>query len=75
MKAKRPKQRVTEAQKAIKNGDPVIFTDDFGVEHQTKARTDAYQIKPGMSNEGMWVIFIEGKSGYWELDRMTPVLA
>ena len=65
-------QRVTAAQKAIKVGDPVILTDDFGDEHRTTARCNAHQIQAGMSNAGMWVVFVAGFAGYWDLDRVRP---
>ena len=65
-------QRVTAAQKAIKVGDPVILTDDFGEKHHTTARCDAYRIQGGWSNAGMWVGFLTGLGGYWDLSRVRP---
>jgi len=70
--ASRPSQRVTAAQKAIKVADPVILTDDWGYEHRTTARCNAHQIQAGMSNAGMWVVFLTGLGGYWDLARVRP---
>jgi hypothetical protein len=65
-------QTLTKAQKAIRSGDPVTYVDARGIGHQTTARSDPYQIEPHMSNAGMWVIFIAGRSGYYELQHVVP---
>ena len=68
----RQAQCVSDAQKSIKGGDSVIFTDDAGYMHFTAARCDAYQVQAGMSNAGMWVVFLTGRAGYWDLSRVRP---
>lgn len=59
-------------QLALKVGDAVIL-DRNGVPFPTKIRYAPYQIPKGDSNAGMWVAFVEGISGYWELVAMKPV--
>jgi hypothetical protein len=73
MKA-RPIPRKVAAQCAEWNrlnpmGSEVIVTKDSGEEVRTKTRGEAY-----MSNSGHPVIFLEGISGYYLLDRVraTP---
>ena len=62
--------KVSDAQKAIKNGDRVIVTKDNGLEVVTNASSDAYRIAGA---HGTWVIFLEGFSGCYALCRVNPV--
>lgn len=48
-------------------GTPVILTRDSGEEVKTKTRSEAY-----VSDAGYGVIFLEGVTGYYLLDRVTP---
>lgn len=59
-------------QLALNVGDVVIL-DRNGTPFPTKIRYAPYQIPKGDSNEGMWVAFVEGISGYWELADIKPV--
>lgn len=48
-------------------GQPVIYTDDFGEEHQTNTRSVAWEVC------GTAVVSLEGKSGGYDLDRVKPM--
>jgi hypothetical protein len=46
-------------------GDDVVYTDDFGVEHKAKTRSEAWELGHGDA-----VVMIEGKSGGYDVNRI-----
>jgi len=59
---------VTAEQKSIKLGDSVVVTKDDGSKIETKARSDPFQAN---GSNDLWVIFLEGISGYYALSRVV----
>lgn len=51
-----------------KPGQVVIYTDDFGKEHRTKTRSEAWDLC------GTPVVKIEGKTGGYDISRMKVVI-
>jgi hypothetical protein len=49
-------------------GEPVILTDDFGVEHEVNTRSPAWDLC------GTAVVSVTGRSGGYDLDRIRKVL-
>ncbi|MFL0802412.1 MAG: hypothetical protein K6L81_01755 [Agarilytica sp.] len=48
-------------------GTPVILADDFGKEHQTNTRSEAWDLC------GTLVVMVEGRSGGYDLSRLKPM--
>jgi hypothetical protein len=46
-------------------GSDVIYTDDFGNEHKTKTRSDAWTLGSGHA-----VVCLEGRSGGYDINRI-----
>lgn len=65
-----PKQKLTKAQLALKVGDDVILHKDSGELLTTKVRHPPYQAA-GCNN--IWVAFVDGVAGYYDLERIKPV--
>lgn len=61
------KQKVTEAQLAIRDGDSVVYKNDQGFAEALTAKSDPWQL-----GHGDWVIKLEGKSGGYDLSRVLP---
>ena len=59
---------VSEFNAAFTLGDDVIYTDDFGVEHKTKTRSQAWALGHGDA-----VVMIEGRSGGFDVERIKKV--
>jgi hypothetical protein len=59
--------RCAEWNRLNPQGSPVIVTKDSGEEVATKTRGDAY-----VCDSGYPVIFLEGISGYYLLERVRP---
>lgn len=51
----------------FKVGQTVIYTDDFGGEHRTKTRSEAWNLC------GTTVVKIEGKTGGYDISRMIVI--
>ncbi len=51
--------------RGIKKGDKVIYTDDFGKQHETTATS-----KPWQLGHGDWVIKLDGIRGGYDLERV-----
>jgi hypothetical protein len=49
-------------------GTPVVLVDDFGERHETKTRSPAWVLGGHTP-----VVMVEGRSGGYLLDRITPV--
>lgn len=65
--------RVTDDQRELPCGAAVIVTRDDGSELQTTTRSVPFQCADGMSNAGLWVVFVKGIAGYYALCRVRPV--
>lgn len=50
---------------AFPSGSDVIYTDDFGKEHATKTRSEAWAL-----GHGGVVVLLEGRSGGYDIDRI-----
>lgn len=58
----------TEMQLAIRSGDEVELTNDFGNAERTRARSEPWQL-----GDGTWVVLVEGRAGGYDLERINPV--
>ncbi len=52
----------------IPSGSMVILTDDFGQEHVTKTRSEAWELGHGAA-----VVMVEGRSGGYDCNRIKKV--
>lgn len=57
--------KADEFNKSFPVGSDVIYTDDFGKEHKTKTRSEAWTLGHGDA-----VVCIEGKSGGYDIQRI-----
>jgi hypothetical protein len=71
---KRKYPQPTPEQLALREGDQVTL-EHHGEPITVNLRHDPYQIPEGDSNPGMWVTFVQGLPGYWELAKLTPMKA
>lgn len=56
-----------EFNERVSVGGEVIYTDDFGVEHKTRTRSKAWQLRSGEP-----VVLLERGAGGYFLERVKP---
>ena len=61
-----------EDRKKIAAGTPVVLREDNGELTFTRTRSEPWQLGGNNAATGAWVVLVEGKSGGYSLERITP---